>query len=351
MNIRRWAGNLSITSKAFGRYQWTANALKLLNGYSPFPFNVGVMLTLRCNLACTMCVERKAENLGFLAPYREPELPLEKWQDIIADIDKSFFFKPNLHIQGGEIGLYKSYLDLTAYAKQLGFRCTYVTNGTSLARDAADIVAIGVDVILVSIDGPRQVHDSIRGPGVFDNVAQGIQAIHAQKKAQGKKAPQIFINYAICSESYRHLSRFVDTAQELGVNYVTFLHYLFPDSEIETHNIDVDYLIQEIGRAEVQAAQKGIKLNYNPRLKMNQLATYYLQPANQLGRNCISPWLRMIIVPNGKIVPCTYHVMGDLSDGTTIKDVWNGEKFRSFRKRLSKNTLLSDCERCCRKQY
>ena len=351
MNPRRWFGDLSITSRTMSRYQWTARSLKLLNGYSPFPLHIDVMLTLRCNLACKICVERKPEFRDFLAPYWEPEMPLEKWKDIIRDMNKSFF-KPNLHIQGGEIGMYEGYLELTAFAKQLGFRCTYVTNGTSLARDAAEIVSMGVNVILVSIDGPRQVHDSIRGPGVFDAAVQGIRAINEQKRVQGKKKPQVFVNCAINPYNQHILASYIDTVKEWDVNYITYLHYLFPDSEMDTHNIDVEHLVAEMGRIQTKAAQNNIKVNYYPHLKVDQVAAYYLQPGDQVGQNCLSPWLRMIITPNGKVISCKSFVIGDLNaEGATVRGIWNDERFRAFRKKLARNNLLPGCGRCCRKRY
>jgi MoaA/NifB/PqqE/SkfB family radical SAM enzyme len=352
MSFKTLLGRLSISPKALARYQRIANFLKLFNGYSPFPLNIDLVITMRCNLACPMCVCRQEGNADIVAAFQGPELSLAEWKTIVKDIKRSFFFRPNLHLLGGEPSIFKGYLDLAAFIKKEGFRCSYTTNGVFLSRDAADIVSIGVDVIAVSIDGPREVHDHIRGPGVFDQAVEGIRAINEAKRAQGKKTPQVFLACTISSDSHRHISHMIDVARDLNIGYVTFLHLQFPDSEMGMHAIDVDYLIEEIAKTKSKAAESDVSISFTPNLRTEQIPTYYLQPSNQLGKGCISPWLRMVIVPNGKVIPCGDHVVGDLgTGGTTAKDVWNGRQFRAFRQRLASHKLFPDCERCCRKQY
>lgn len=352
MDYRAWLGKLSVSSKALGRYQWIAKFLKLFNGYSPFPFHIDLILTLRCNLACKMCNLRQEENVKLFSAFREPELSAMEWMGIIKDIKGSFYFRPNLNLLGGEPSIYKGYLDIAAFIKQQGFRCTYTTNGTFLTRDAANIVSIGVDVIVVSIDGPREIHDSIRGPGVYENAVKGIHVMNELKGMQRKRVPQIFLACTINGDNYGHLVDVIDIARELDINYIIFYHLQFPDREIGIHNIDVGYLIGEMAEVKRKAVDNSISISFYPHLKTDQIATYYLQTSDQLGRGCISPWLRMTIMPNGTIVPCRNYGMGNVRiDRITRGSVWNNKKFRTFRKKLAKRGLFPDCGRCCRKQH
>ncbi len=351
MSFQTWLGKLSISPKALAKYQWTANFLKLFNGYSPFPLHIDLILTMRCNLACDFCVCRQEDNAGIVSAFRAPELSPAEWIDVVKDIKESFYFRPNLNLLGGEPSVYKGYLDIASFIKQQGFRCSYTTNGAFLARDAANIVSIGVDVIVVSIDGAQEMHDSIRGAGVFDNAAEGIRAINEAKKERGKKGPHIYLACTLSSDSHKLFSSLVDVARELEINYVNFLHLQFPDSEMGMHDIDVDDLIQEMARAKAKAADNHIAINFYPHLKTDQIATHYLQSSAQLGTGCISPWIRMVIEPNGKVIPCGDYVVGDVRDKeTTTKDIWNSQEFRAVRRRLAQIKLFPSCERCCRKQ-
>jgi Fe-coproporphyrin III synthase len=352
MNLRSLLGSLSITSSGLAKYQGIANFLKWFNGYSPFPINVDFILTMRCNLNCPFCVCNQEGNTDIVANFRRPELSLEEWKHITSDIKRSFFFRPNLNLLGGEPSIYKGYLELAKYIKSQGFRCSYTTNGTFLARDAAEIVDTGVDVIAVSIDGGPQLHNQIRGAGVFARAAAGIRAINEEKEKRARNTPFIFLACTINDENYDNLTQLIETARDLEIKYVNFLHLQFPDVEMGNYHIDVNPLVQQVQAAKQLAKASGISVNFTPPLKNQDIATYYLKPSAQLGKGCVSPWLRMVIMPNGKVIPCGDYVVGDLkAEGETVKTVWNSAKFRAFRRNLAHKGLLPDCERCCRKQY
>jgi MoaA/NifB/PqqE/SkfB family radical SAM enzyme len=350
MNLRAMLGQLSISSRGLSRYQWLANPLKLFHGYSPFPLNLDLMLTIRCNLNCITCINTQEKNAKSLSAFKQPEMPPTAWQDIIRDTEKAFFFKPNINLLGGEPSLYKGYLDIAAFAKQRGFRFSYTTNGVFLARDAAAIVSSGVDVVVVSLDGPRELHDSIRGAGVYDTAIEGIRALNAAKRAQGRLAPQVFLNCVISGHNSGQFSQVVDIAQGLDVNCVVYLHFRFPDSEMGAHEIDVARVVQEIEKGKLKAEKNNIALNFCPFIETDEIATYYQKPGNELGHGCVSPWLRMIVTPNGQVIACRHHVVGDLKT-SDVKSVWNGSPFRAFRRSLARSGTFPDCERCGRKQY
>jgi MoaA/NifB/PqqE/SkfB family radical SAM enzyme len=352
MNLR----NLSkptVFSEAWAARPGTFYLLRLLNGHSPcpLPLNIGLTLTFRCNLACDTCLNLQKDSADILAAYREPELSPAEWKDILKNASGRFF-KPNVHLRGGEPGLYQGYLDVMAFIKQRGMRCSFTTNGTFLRRDAADIVSTGIDFIQVSLDGPREIHDSIRGAGVFDQAVRAIRAINAARQAQGKSVPRILLNCVVSAHNAAHFSSLIDLARSLHVQHVVFLYFYFPDSEIGQHDIDVAGVKAEMARAINKAAEHDVRLEFYPPLRLDQIAAYYLQPNNPLGRGCISPWLRIMLMPNGKAIACRDHTVGDLkADGVTLKDVWNGDKFLAFRRELAKSKLFPDCGRCCRKQY
>jgi MoaA/NifB/PqqE/SkfB family radical SAM enzyme len=353
MNLRAWLGKLPISEEVLAKHRWTGDLLKLLGGYSlfPLPLSIGLMFTARCNLACSTCVNRQAENAAVLAHYREPELSVAEWMAIVKDISRSAFFKPNLHVRGGEPSIYEGYLDVMSYIKQQGSRCSYTTNGTFLSRDAADIVSIGVDSILVSIDGPEEIHDAIRGSGVFERAVDGIRSINEVKKVRGKDVPQIFLSCVMSGYNCGSFSHLIDIARDLGISYISFLHFYFPDSDIGAHNVDVNCLLEEMAKARDKAAVHNVAVSFLPCLSAAQTVTYYLRPSDQLGQTCISPWLRAVVMPNGKVVACRDHVFGDFrADGTTMRQVWNNRQFRAFRRDLVKIGVFADCGRCCRRQ-
>ena len=350
MDYRALLGKLSISSSSLGRFQGIAAVLKLLHGYSPLPLHMDLFLTLRCNLACKMCNLRQPENAKLIAGLARPELSVKEWMGVVRDIRKSFYFRPNLNLLGGEPSVYKGYLDVAAFAKEQGFRCSYTTNGILLARDAADIVSTGLDVVTVSIDGPQDIHDRIRGLGTYERTVQGIRVLNECKKRQGRQV-QVFLACAVTGDNHTHLTDLIDIASDLDIHHVMFLHLQFPDSDIHSHGIDVERLIEEIDRVRRKAHDSNISVALSPNLRRSRIAPYYLHSSNELGGSCVSPWLRMTVMPNGTILACQIHRLGNVRDGISLGAVWNGESFRNFRRRLARARVFPDCGRCCRRQY
>ena len=57
--------------------------------------------------------------------------------------------------------------------KQKGLTVQIVTNGVGLEKNAETIVDNGWDMICVSFDGPKEIHDKCRGvPGALDTATR-----------------------------------------------------------------------------------------------------------------------------------------------------------------------------------
>ncbi len=88
------------------------------------------------------------------------ELSLDEIDKIINDIKA---FKPNVTLFGGEPLLYSNWEKVVSRIKEEGMRCNIITNGILLEKYASSIINLGVDEIIFSLDGPREVHDEVRG--------------------------------------------------------------------------------------------------------------------------------------------------------------------------------------------
>lgn len=66
-----------------------------------------------------------------------------------------------------------------------GLRCNIITNAMLLEKYAEDLVNLGIDEIIFSLDGPREIHDTIRGgEGIFN---QDYQRIKGSKYLERKE--------------------------------------------------------------------------------------------------------------------------------------------------------------------
>jgi 12,18-didecarboxysiroheme deacetylase len=128
-------------------------------------------VTSRCNLSCTHC---------YAATSGTPdELRTDEALALIDDL--AAFGCPVLLFSGGEPFIRPDILQLARHAAAKGLRVVFSTNGT-LIDDAlaAEIRAIGVSYVGISIDGAEQTHDRFRVcPGAFQRSLAGIRACRA----------------------------------------------------------------------------------------------------------------------------------------------------------------------------
>jgi len=138
--------------------------IKLTKKYKPLI--VGWKITLRCNKNCKYCNINKRKY---------PELNTKQCFDIID------YLKENgtkvLTISGGEPTMRKDLLLILKYARKKKMLILLNTNGTKINKELADVV----DEISLSLDGPKEINDSIRGKGSYQAVIKALSICKENK--------------------------------------------------------------------------------------------------------------------------------------------------------------------------
>ena len=82
----------------------------------------------------------------------------------------------HLHVTGGEPLLWDGLLPIFDYAFALGYQKAFLnTNGTLLtSKISRNLAAYSGLTISVSLQGPRRLHDRVRGKGSYDRALKGI---------------------------------------------------------------------------------------------------------------------------------------------------------------------------------
>ena len=136
------------------------------------PLTVRIMLTERCNLKCKHCYVSAGE--------KNNEMDFDLVKKIVDDVYDIAGDKGNFSLMGGETLLYSRLVDTVKYIKSKKMRCAVVTNGYMVINDDVvnRLVDAGLDVISISVDGPPEFHDFIRGEkGVHEEVMKSIEII------------------------------------------------------------------------------------------------------------------------------------------------------------------------------
>jgi len=159
------------------------------------PRYVDIKLTNRCNLRCKMCGQwgEQGTMRGASAATLREQMALPVLRQLADQVAR---FKPMFYLWGGEPFLYPDLIPFMAYLRSRRMLCAINTNGTFLEDAAEDLVKAGsVANVLVSLDGPRDVHDRVRGvPGTYDKVMRGVaRVLEAKRRLRATKPYLTFV--------------------------------------------------------------------------------------------------------------------------------------------------------------
>jgi Fe-coproporphyrin III synthase len=133
--------------------------------------------TLQCNLACLHCYSSSA-------PHHRDALSLDALKPFLVSAYEEGFNA--IAVSGGEPFLYRDLEALLAFTREVGYRNTLASNGMLLGSERAQRILDYVDLIALSVDGPPDLHDYIRGQkGAFDKMLRGAELLRAMQKPFG----------------------------------------------------------------------------------------------------------------------------------------------------------------------
>ncbi len=323
--------------------------------------------TLLCNLRCSFCYVSDILNPE---DWRARELTLEDLDRIFVRGEIKAF-----NITGGEPFVRKDLFSIFELLKGKSMHCDYITTNATVLDDqkaqalAELVVSKFLRHISVSLDGPKNYHDEVRGKsGAFDKVAGNIERL---RKAFAKRRVSLplSINTTLTAGNLPLLSQIVDTVADLDVGLIGMNQLMFA-TQNEVHDtleiiseaasdvistyvtddpgINPNEVPRILSQAVDYAKSKGVTINWRPAQTFDQLRLYYT-PDHPLQGRCFYPFFGGRITYDGKVHFCPFIrvEMGDLRH-QDLEEVWNDSRFVSLRKKLLDRRLFPVCRRCCK---
>lgn len=332
------------------RWERYAKVIQLFGGYSPFLAALVLDFTQRCNLSCQMCAQARARETD--GPEQlPPDMPMEVLNRVVADAGARLWPKPMIHLIGGEVMLHAHFLEAVAEIKAHGLKCGLTTNAYFLEPYAGELVRLGLDTLRISLDGPEEIHNTIRrNPRSFGKAMQGIAAVRREQAQQRKSAPQLGLNCVMTGINQFYLYEMVDIAAEVGVPSLTLQHLVFEDGY--EHGIAVPQLVQSLPALRAHAREKRVALSFYPPLTISQIERYYERLDVDSADSCILPWFITRVTPDGSLSPCRgFSFANVFQEGFSLKRAWNNPAIRQYRRVIARQGVFSDCGRCCHRLY
>jgi MoaA/NifB/PqqE/SkfB family radical SAM enzyme len=258
-------------------------------------------------------------------------------------------------LTGGEPLLHRNLWALCSQLTALRIRITLVTTGLLIDRHAAEIAG-SVDTVVISLDGPRDVHDGIRRvKGGFDRIAKGVMALRAEHPA-----PRLIARSVVQRGNFAAIDETVAAAHRLGFDEISFLaadvsspafNRPEPWGPARVAEVAVDDL-ERLGESISYAAATHGDLFANGfvaggRASLDRIHRYYQALAGRESFpavQCNAPWVSAVLEPEGVLRPCFFHdPYGSAVDG--LEEALNSPAAVAFRQRLEVSRNQT-CQRC-----
>lgn len=302
----------------------------------------------RCNCRCVMCDIWKRETNDQIRAQ-----DLEHHRSSLESLGVR-----QVVLTGGEPLLHNDLATLCNFFRDQSINLTLLTTGLLLHKRAEEVASLFDDVI-ISLDGPQDIHDAIRRvSGAYNLIHRGIAAVR-------HFCPSLPISCrtTVQKANHRHLCETVDAARALGLDSISFLAadltseafnrpLVWPgerQNEIGLNLEETKALEEEIERLilEYEAGinhkyivESAAKLRKIPRRFREHLG--YLSPQAPI---CNAPWVSAVVEVDGSVRPCFFHrSIGNITF-SSLEEVINGAAALAFRQSLDIKTNAT-CQRC-----
>lgn len=300
-----------------------------------------------CNCRCVMCDIWKTSETSSLRP-----ADLERQMDSIRALGVRWVV-----FTGGEPLLNREFPELCRILHQEQIHVTLLTTGLLLRKYARQVTE-SFDDIVVSLDGPEQIHDEIRRvPGGYALLGEGIAAV------RDLSSVRITARCTVQKANFKYLRDTVAAARELALNAISFLpvdltsHAFNRDlvwpvdrqNEIGLSPLDLSFL-----EAEVEALIAGNAADLPKGFiveapqKLRRIVRHFrahLGLEKAQSPVCNAPWVSAVVERDGTVRPCFFHESIGNATEASLKEIINGDQAREFRNTLDVSANRT-CNRC-----
>lgn len=308
-------------------------------------------LTLACNLRCGHCGSRAGEA-------RPDELSTQEALRVVGEL--AMLGTELITLSGGEPTLRNDWDVIARAASERGVLVNMVTNGIytggRTAKDlAARAKAAGLSNVGISVDGPKEVHETIRGANTFDRT---MDSIREYTEAGMKVAVLTTINRM----NFPLLEKIKEVVQQSGAT-IWRLQLGKPMGSLQEHQ---DWVIDPRQMPELVRRLASMKQAGGVSLAVGDSIGYYgshdrvlrgwgWRQRHETWQGCQAGMHAIGIQADGGIKGCLslqarqgeqdVFVEGNVRD-TSLLELWYRPGVFAFNRDFDANSLTGECRKC-----
>ncbi|MCK5628934.1 radical SAM protein [Candidatus Bathyarchaeota archaeon] len=306
--------------------------------------------TGKCNCNCLYC------NVNSTSKPAIEELNTE---EALKLVDEAYNFGIKwFGIKGGEPLLRKDIFEIITYAKSLDLNVCLLTNGYFIDGEIYDKLVENQVWTSISIDGPEEINDKLRGKGYYKKAFAAIQKLSKAKILNG-------LATAITSVNYKHLDHIAELADEYGANFVWY-NALVPSGRAkETLELAPTPAQYEWALSHIWDLTK----KYEDKFDIHVHCPHFARVVKQRDPENFEEWYSkkfhgkctyfafggyISVTENGSLIPCFYtdlqpqkaQMLGNIREKSlsqTWAEIQKSDYYRSF---LDRSNLKGKCGVC-----
>lgn len=314
-----------------------------------FDFFIQWHLTERCNLRCRHCYQQ-GTDAEEMTPDRVKE-EVDGATGMFRAWEENYGIQvtPSIHFTGGEPLLYPGMWDVAAYCRDKGYQVALLTNGCLITEeDSVKASSLGVSDIQISLEGPRQLHDDIRGKGSFASARRGLEKLL-------KRENRVSANVTLSRLNSDYIEKTVETARNTGFHRIGF-------SRVVPCGRGKAFLRYLLRPDELKEAYSRIQSLNSPAFPVSSLdplaGTLHCDPAGSADAltlaGCSAGFSGVTVTSDGSVMPCRRIglVAGNLKSNSlrfiwaTSEILWRLRTRESYKGKCNRCGYWSSCRGC-----
>ena len=318
-----------------------------------------------CNLKCIMCEEHSPhstlQTIRIAEDRPRREMPFELIRRTVAEAVKHGL-KEIIPSTMGEPLLYRNFEDILALCVEYGVKLNLTTNGTFPKLGASEwakrIVPVTSDVKISWNGASKKTHEKIMLGSKWEKVLSNVKtfiSIRDEHALLGGNRCRVTFQMTFLESNVSELPDIVRLAIELGVDRLKGHHLWAHFSEIKEESMRRDTGAIRRWNAAVQVARQIVM--EHPLSNGHHLLLENIYPLDEECKDDLAPGgqcpflgKEVWVSAEGRFDPCcapdaqrrSLGSFGNLNDMNLI-EVWNSEKYRSFRSTYRNRPLCITC--------
>lgn len=293
-------------------------------------------ITERCNWRCKHCY--MGDDII------KNELNLEELNSILHQflgLIKAWGAKGRINLTGGEPFVRKDFFDFLdeiyknkAYLERYGI----MTNGSFITKDVAKkIKDMKVNHVQVSLDGCKEINDSIRGKDTFEIAAKALKLLI-------EEGVYTIVSFTSSRINYADFLNLVDYCVEIGVDNV-WTERLVPIGFGENlrqqmlHPYELKEFYENVYKKKKELEESGSKTLLSFARSLQFLVS-------GKGSTCNCGYTNLTIMPNGDVYPCRRLPIkvGNIKEKSLFEIYYSSELLKELRSHKKVDTRCKSCD-------